>query len=53
MATAFLNHISDWGHLDGKHDERTRFVAVLEIPPVDSAKRAVQVKIVKDVKEKR
>jgi hypothetical protein len=28
-----------WSHLDGKSDERTRFVAVLEIPPVDSAQR--------------
>lgn len=36
-----------WSHLDAKNDERTRFVAVLEIPPVDSAKRAVQVQIVK------
>jgi hypothetical protein len=42
-----------WGHLDGKHDERTRFVAVLEIPPVESAETAVRVQIVKDVKEKR
>ena len=39
-----------WGHLDGEKDERTRFVAVLEIPPVDSAQKAVQVQIVKDVK---
>lgn len=39
-----------WSHLDGEKDERTRFVAVLEIPPVDSARRAVQVQIVKDVK---
>jgi hypothetical protein len=39
-----------WGHLDGAYDERTRFVAVLEIPPVDSAQKAVQVQIVKDVK---
>jgi hypothetical protein len=39
-----------WSHLDGKNDEHTRFVAVLEIPPVDSALRAVQVQIVKDVK---
>ena len=30
-----------------------RFVAVLEIPPVDSAQRAVQVQIVKDVKGKK
>jgi hypothetical protein len=27
-----------------------RFVAVLEIPPVDSAQKAVQVQILKDVK---
>ena len=39
-----------WGHLDGKHDERTRFVAVLEIPPVESAETAVRVQIVKEVK---
>ena len=31
-------------------DERTRFVTVLEITPVDSAQKAVQVQIVKDVK---
>ena len=39
-----------WSHLDGKKDERTRFVAVLEIPPVDSAQKVIQVQIVKDVK---
>lgn len=39
-----------WSHLDGKNDERTRFVAVLEIPPVESAETAVRVQIVKDVK---
>ena len=42
-----------WSHLDGKHDERTRFVAVLEIPPVNSPETAVRVQIVKDVKEKK
>jgi hypothetical protein len=42
-----------WAHLDGTNDERERFVAVLEIPPVDSAQRAVQVQIVKDVKGKK
>jgi len=30
-----------WGHLDGKNDERIRFVAVFEIPPVNSAETAV------------
>ena len=39
-----------WSHLDGAKDERERFVAVLDIPPVDSAQKAVQVQIVKDVK---
>ena len=39
-----------WSHLDGSKDERTRFVAVLEIPPVESAETAVRVQIVKDVK---
>ncbi|MGO8838452.1 MAG: hypothetical protein ACLQAH_03425 [Limisphaerales bacterium] len=40
-----------WAHLDGENDERTRFVAVLEIPPVVSAETAVRVQIVKDVKK--
>jgi hypothetical protein len=39
-----------WSHLDGKNDERERFVAVLEIPPVVSAETAVRVQIVKDFK---
>jgi hypothetical protein len=42
-----------WSHLDGEKDERTRFVAVLEIPPVVSAETAVRVQIVKDVKERK
>jgi hypothetical protein len=40
-----------WSHLDGAKDERTRFVAVLEIPPVESAVTAVRVQIVKDAKK--
>jgi hypothetical protein len=42
-----------WSHLDGAKDERERFVAVLEIPPVVSAETAVRVQIVKDVKTRR
>jgi hypothetical protein len=42
-----------WSHLDGENDERTRFVAVLEIPPVVSAETAVRVQIVKDVKSQK
>jgi hypothetical protein len=41
-----------WSHLDGAKDERTRFVTVLEIPPVESAETAVRVQIVKDSKRK-
>jgi hypothetical protein len=40
-----------WRHLDGKNDELTRYVAVLEIPPVVSAETAVRVQIVKDAKK--
>jgi hypothetical protein len=35
-----------WANLDGAKDQKTRFVAVLEIPPVKDAKTAVQVSIV-------
>lgn len=45
--------LADWSHLDGPNDERTRFVAVLEIPPVVSAETAVRVQIVKDSKGKK
>lgn len=46
-------HCYAWSHLDGPEDERTRFVAVLEIPPVESAITAVRVQIVKDTKHSR
>jgi hypothetical protein len=42
-----------WGQLGGEDDEHTRFVAVLEIPPVESAESAVRVQNVKDFKVKR
>jgi hypothetical protein len=42
-----------WSHMDGAKDERTRFVAVLEIPPVESAETAVRLQIVKDAKGKK
>jgi hypothetical protein len=40
-----------WSHLDGLNDERTRYVTVLEIPPVESAKTAVQASIMADGKK--
>lgn len=42
-----------WSHRDGKNDEGERFVAVLEIPPVESAITAVRVSIVADGKKKK
>jgi hypothetical protein len=41
-----------WSHREGKNDQGERFVTVLEIPPVDSAKKAVQIQIVNDAKRK-
>lgn len=40
-----------WSHADGKDDSDERFVAVLEIPPVESAVTAVRVQIVADSKK--
>lgn len=42
-----------WSHPDGEHDERTRFVAVLEIPPVESPETAGKVAIATEVKGKK
>jgi hypothetical protein len=41
-----------WSHPDGAQDERERFVAVLEIPPMGSAQKADQVQIINDAKWK-
>lgn len=43
-------HAYAWAHLDGPKDDKTRFVAVLEIPPVKDAQTAVQASIVADSK---
>jgi hypothetical protein len=40
-----------WSHREGKNDKGERFVAVLEIPPVESAKTAVQASIMADGKK--
>jgi hypothetical protein len=42
-----------WSHLDGDKDEKTNFVTVLEIPPVDSPQTAVKVAIANEVKQHR
>ena len=40
-----------WSHLDGDKDEWTQYVAVLEIPPVDSPQTAVKVAIAHEVRK--
>ncbi len=42
-----------WSHREGDDDEGERFVAVLEIPPVESALTAVRASIVTDAKKRR
>jgi hypothetical protein len=37
-----------WSHLDKPDDSEERFVAVLEIPPVESAETAVRASIIAD-----
>lgn len=41
-----------WSHLDGANDERTQYVAVLEIPPVISPETAVRAAIVSEAKKR-
>jgi hypothetical protein len=40
-----------WAHLDGPKDDKTRFVTVLELPPVKDALTAVQASIMADSKK--
>jgi hypothetical protein len=40
-----------WGHVTGDDDQGRRYVTVLELPPVTSPHRAVQVSIANDVRE--
>ena len=42
-----------WSHLDGNQDEKTRYVTVLEIPPVEDAKTAVRVSLVKQIRKQK
>ena len=42
-----------WNHREGKKDQNERFVAVLEIPPVNSPQTAVRASIVSDSKKGR
>jgi hypothetical protein len=39
-----------WGHHTGNKDEKSRYVMVLEVPPVDSPLAAVRASIIADSK---
>ena len=39
-----------WAHLSGDNDQQTRYVAVLELPPVDSPQAAVKAAIASEIK---
>lgn len=42
-----------WAHATGKNDKDKRYVAVLELPPVDSPQTAVRAAIVQEVRDAR
>lgn len=42
-----------WSHASGKNDKARRYVAVLELPPVDSPQTAVKVAIASEIKNAR
>jgi hypothetical protein len=44
-------HAYAWGHLTDAENDRWRYVAVLELPPVDSPQTAVQANIMAEIKD--
>jgi len=42
-----------WGHATGENDQARRYVAVLELPPVDSPQTAVKIGIAAEIKNAR
>jgi hypothetical protein len=42
-----------WGHATGENDQARRYVAVLELPPVDSPETAVKVAVASEIKNAR
>jgi len=46
-------HAYAWSHKAGKQDRETRYVTVLQIPPVDSPQTAVKVAVAAEIKNAR
>ncbi len=42
-----------WGHATGKNDQARRYVAVLELPPVESPETAVKIAVAAEIKNER
>lgn len=42
-----------WGHVTGEADQARRYIAVLELPPVDSPQTAVKAGIMSEIKSAR
>jgi hypothetical protein len=42
-----------WSHLGAEHEKSSHFVSVLELPPVNSARTAVQVQLLQDLKNRK
>ena len=42
-----------WGHVTGENDQARRYVAVLELPPVDSPQTAVRAGIMQELQNAR
>ena len=42
-----------WSHVAGTSDQKTRYVTVLELPPVDSPQAAVKAVIMSEIKDAR
>jgi hypothetical protein len=42
-----------WGHATGENDQARRYVAVLDLPPVDSPQSAVRAAIMQEIKDAR
>ena len=42
-----------WSHVAGANDQQTRYITVLELPPVDSPQAAVKAAIMSEIKDAR
>jgi hypothetical protein len=46
-------HAYAWSHVAGANDQQTRYITVLELPPVDSPQAAVKAAIMSEIQDAR